>query len=202
MEEEKDRTMGTATINSENVKNSQRKSYLSSNQNQNQQKGQLSTLSKTVELQEKFKDMSLPCSFSTSTSSMVSKYWLQGRGEKSRFLPGLWNKTHAKCHSIWICSNFLNTMERLGRISEKAHLIWNIVALELHTMKKALLSSKRNIGFDYSTERKWDTEYDILRQKLHENEITNCPEQCLIVDFNIQLIFPLKCLINNHLNSD
>lgn len=81
--------MGTATIKSENVQNSQRKSNLSSNQNQNEQKGQLSTLSKTVILQKKFKDMSLPCSFSTSTSSMVSKYWLQGRGEKSRFLPGL-----------------------------------------------------------------------------------------------------------------
>lgn len=48
-------------------------------------------------------------------------------------------------------------MERLGRISEKANLICNIVALELHTMKKALLSSERNIGFGYSTEQKWDT---------------------------------------------
>lgn len=37
------------------------------------------------------KDMSLPLPFSTSTSSMVSKYWLQGNGEKSRFLPGLGN---------------------------------------------------------------------------------------------------------------
>lgn len=45
-------------------------------------------------------------------------------------------------------------MERLGRISEKANLICNIVALELHTMKKALLSSERNIGFGYSTEQK------------------------------------------------
>lgn len=74
MEEEKDWTMGTTTINSENVQSSQRKSYLSPNQNQILKKGQLSTLLKTLKLQEKFKDMSLPCSFSTSTSSMVSKY--------------------------------------------------------------------------------------------------------------------------------
>lgn len=37
-------------------------------------------------------DISLPFSFSTSTSSMVSKYWLQGRGEKSLFRPGLYFK--------------------------------------------------------------------------------------------------------------
>lgn len=38
---------------------------------------------------EKKKDISLPVSFSTTTSSIDSKYWLQSTGEKSRFLPGL-----------------------------------------------------------------------------------------------------------------
>lgn len=38
------------------------------------------------------KDISLPVSFSTTTSSIDSKYWLQSTGEKSRFLPGLQDK--------------------------------------------------------------------------------------------------------------
>lgn len=77
------------------------------------------------------------------------------RGEVSLSSRPIMQNIHAKCYSIWICGGFLNTMKRLWCISKKAHLR-NIVAVQLQTIKKALLSSERNLGFGYSSEQKRD----------------------------------------------
>lgn len=44
----------------------------------------------------------MPVSFSTTTSSIDSKYWLQSTGEKSRFLPGLQDKKISSKKQVYI----------------------------------------------------------------------------------------------------
>lgn len=110
MEKQQHWTMGPATVNSENVQSSQGNLHLSLNQKM-LNNAQLKDGFKNV-WQERFQDMSLPSSFSTSTSSMVSKYWLQGRGEKSRFLPGL--QQTCKMSQSESLLGFRNTLQWLG----------------------------------------------------------------------------------------
>lgn len=56
----------------------------------------------------------MPVSFSTTTSSIDSKYWLQSTGEKSRFLPGLKEKNNSiGKRSIISLLLYLYTLKRI-----------------------------------------------------------------------------------------